>query len=178
MFVEWIAKKQITVKKQLASHVHTHRSFVGVPKLFRGNEGSLTIIAESGLYKLLMRSDKPQAKPFQDWVTKLILPSYHSIPKQKSFVSEGFAGSRLSVDREDGAKPQLLLNPVPGVKTMSSLEIAELTGKQHKDVVRDIRVISDQLEGGGLSRFAHTYTHPQNKQTYSVIITDLPGSDC
>jgi len=34
-----------------------------------------TIISESGLYKLIMRSDKPQARAFQDWVTKEILPS-------------------------------------------------------------------------------------------------------
>ncbi len=26
-------------------------------------------VSESGLYKLIMRSDKPQAKAFQDWVT-------------------------------------------------------------------------------------------------------------
>lgn len=35
----------------------------------------LTVISESGLYKLIMRSDKPQAKPFQDWVTREVLPS-------------------------------------------------------------------------------------------------------
>lgn len=35
----------------------------------------ITIISESGLYKLVMRSDKPQAKPFQDWVTKVVLPA-------------------------------------------------------------------------------------------------------
>lgn len=33
------------------------------------------IISESGLYKLVMRSDKPQAKPFQDWVAKIVLPA-------------------------------------------------------------------------------------------------------
>lgn len=33
------------------------------------------IISESGLYKLAMRSDKSQAKPFQDWVTRVVLPA-------------------------------------------------------------------------------------------------------
>lgn len=36
--------------------------------LFVGNENQLTVIAESGLYKLIMRSDKDTARPFQDWV--------------------------------------------------------------------------------------------------------------
>ena len=33
------------------------------------------LVSESGLYKLVMRSDKPLAKPFQDWVTQEVLPS-------------------------------------------------------------------------------------------------------
>lgn len=36
---------------------------------------SLTLISESGLYKLAMRSNKPEAKAFQDWVTKVVLPA-------------------------------------------------------------------------------------------------------
>jgi len=39
------------------------------------NSYPMNLVAESGLYKLLMRSDKPQAKPFQDWVTKVVLPA-------------------------------------------------------------------------------------------------------
>lgn len=33
------------------------------------------IISESGLYKLIMRSDKPEAKEFPNWVTQEVLPS-------------------------------------------------------------------------------------------------------
>ena len=33
------------------------------------------IISESGLYKLIMRSDKPEAHAFQDWVTQSVLPA-------------------------------------------------------------------------------------------------------
>ncbi|ELY6310419.1 hypothetical protein SNQ62_000276 [Cronobacter sakazakii] len=41
-----------------------------------GNRGSLPkIISEPGLYKPVMRSDKPEARAFQDWVTKVVLPA-------------------------------------------------------------------------------------------------------
>lgn len=33
------------------------------------------LLSESGLYKLVMRSDKPEARKFQDWVTREVLPS-------------------------------------------------------------------------------------------------------
>lgn len=36
---------------------------------------TVTLVSESGLYKLIMRSDKPVAKPFQDWVTREVIPS-------------------------------------------------------------------------------------------------------
>jgi prophage antirepressor-like protein len=43
------------------------------------------LISESGLYKLIMWNDKPQARPFQDWVTHEVLPS---IRKTGSFKLE------------------------------------------------------------------------------------------
>lgn len=36
---------------------------------------SVSLISESGLYKLVMRSDKPEAQRFQDWVTRDVLPA-------------------------------------------------------------------------------------------------------
>lgn len=50
--------------------------------------------------------------------------------------------------------------------TMTSLEIAELTGKRHDNVLRDIKEQLGQL--GGLLKFEQTYTHPQNKQAYKM----------
>ena len=47
----------------------------GVLAVFRGNEANLTLISESGLYKLVMRSDKPEARKFQDWMTREVLPA-------------------------------------------------------------------------------------------------------
>ncbi|MCU4652250.1 BRO family protein [Roseibacterium sp. SDUM158016] len=49
----------------------------------RGNPRR-TVISESGLYKLIMRSDRPTAKPFQDWVTRVVLPA---IRKDGAYVS-------------------------------------------------------------------------------------------
>lgn len=40
-----------------------------------GRQGEAIIINESGLYNVILRSDKPQAKPFRKWVTNEVLPS-------------------------------------------------------------------------------------------------------
>jgi len=47
------------------------------PHLFPVGRGAswLLLITESGLYKLIMRSDKPEARKFQDWVTREVLPA-------------------------------------------------------------------------------------------------------
>lgn len=43
-------------------------------KVGRGGAQSYTIINESGLYRLVLRSDKPQAERFQIWVEDEVLP--------------------------------------------------------------------------------------------------------
>lgn len=40
-----------------------------------GRKQETTIISESGLYNVILRSDKPEAKPFRKWVTAEVLPS-------------------------------------------------------------------------------------------------------
>lgn len=40
-----------------------------------GRSQKTTIINESGLYGVILRSDKPQAKPFRRWVTHEVLPA-------------------------------------------------------------------------------------------------------
>lgn len=43
-------------------------------KLNLGRQGETLIINESGLYSVILRSDKPQSKPFRKWVTGEVLP--------------------------------------------------------------------------------------------------------
>lgn len=52
-----------------------------------GGPQELCIINESGLYTLILRSNKPQAKPFRKWVTSEVLPSLrrsgsYAMPKE------------------------------------------------------------------------------------------------
>lgn len=57
-----------------------------------GRTQNTTIINESGLYAVILRSDKPQAKPFRKWVTSEVLPAIrktgayatHPTPKASS----------------------------------------------------------------------------------------------
>lgn len=62
-----------------------------------GGPQRATMISESGLYKLIMRSDKPAAKPFQDWVTKTVLPA---IRKDGAYIAgeEKLASGEMSED--------------------------------------------------------------------------------
>lgn len=50
-----------------------------------GRRGETNIINESGLYNVILRSDKPEAKKFKRWVTHEVLPS---IRKHGAYMNE------------------------------------------------------------------------------------------
>lgn len=59
--------------------------------------------------------------------------------------------------------------------TMSSRDIAELTGKDHFHVMRDLRAMHGQL-GTMFGGSIHPWIHPQNGQTYEEYLLDKDTS--
>ena len=51
----------------------------------KGGIQNLLAVTEQGLYRFLMRSDKPKAVPFQDWLADKVLPA---IRKQGAYISD------------------------------------------------------------------------------------------
>ena len=82
-----------------------------------GRPQETTVINESGLYNVILRSDKPEAKPFRKWVTSEVLPS---IRKHGGYI----AGQEQLTPQELMAKALLVAN-----KTLADREarISELT---------------------------------------------------
>ncbi|GAA2263336.1 hypothetical protein GCM10010430_54800 [Kitasatospora cystarginea] len=73
----------------------------------------INLINEAGLYTLVMRSNKPAARPFQEWGTGELLPSIRrgdtDVPKQQQRMAETLAeaiGQQVQIlaqiDQEDG----------------------------------------------------------------------------
>lgn len=63
------------------------------------------------------------------------------------------------------------LSPTAVPLTMSSRDIADLTGKEHFHVMRDLRALQGQLGvafGGSIQK----WIHPQNEQTYDEYLLD------
>lgn len=64
-----------------------------------GRKQTVNTVSESGFYRVVLRSDKPQAEPFIRWVTSEVLPairrtgSYSNIPKTYSEALRELASS-------------------------------------------------------------------------------------
>ena len=78
--VWWVAKDVCDVLKiknsrdAISSLDDDERNTVALADGNRGNP-NMNIISESGLYYLISRSDKPEAKEFSRWVRKVVLPA-------------------------------------------------------------------------------------------------------
>jgi len=71
-----------------------------------GGIQQLIYVSEKNLYKAIMRSDKPQAEPFQDWVCGEVLPSIR----------------KHGIYATDNVIDQILNNPDFGIEILTKLK--------------------------------------------------------
>ena len=77
----WFALKDVCAVLGISNHKMTAQRLdadeVSLTDLTdsMGRQQETTVINESGLYNVILRSDKPEAKPFRKWVTSEVLPT-------------------------------------------------------------------------------------------------------
>lgn len=97
----WFVGKDVAIalgytntRKAIADHVDEEDKKDGVTiRDAIGREQKMTIINESGVYSLIIRSNLPKARDFKRWLTSELLPSlrkhgYYAIPGQIDDIDE------------------------------------------------------------------------------------------
>lgn len=110
-----------------------------------GGKQEMTVINESGLYNVILRSDKPEAKPFRKWVTSEVLPS---IRRTGGYI----AGQENLTPEELMAKALMVAQ-----KTLAEREarIADLT-VQNQIMQPKASYFDELVERGTLTNFRET----------------------
>ncbi|MHB1350097.1 MAG: BRO-N domain-containing protein [Desulfobulbaceae bacterium] len=86
-----------------------------------GQLREMNLVSESGLYTLVIRSNKPQAKPFRRWVTHEVLPS---IRKTGSYSLPSLAGASAM----EAMAAQIIQMVVPAVISQVMQQIQPMVG--------------------------------------------------
>ena len=102
----------------------------------------MTFINETNLYKVIMRSDKPQAEPFQDWVCGEVLPSIRK--------NGGYIASTGLTDEEIMARALDIAHKTIERKQIENMSLRKENGEQKKEIVRleseNVQLIAENQE--------------------------------
>ncbi|MDH6111803.1 prophage antirepressor-like protein [Kitasatospora sp. MAP12-15] len=119
-----------------------YRVVPGEKAYVRGNP-LLGTVNESGLYMVLMRSTKPSAAPFQEWVTRELLPSIRrgdtDIPTQRQRMAETLAEA---IGQQVQIVAEIDRDGVPGFRVHSDGTVHCAHGEM------DFRVPKREEDGG------------------------------
>jgi anti-repressor protein len=96
-----------------------------------GKKQSITIVNESGLYTLILRSRKPEAKKFRNWVTSEVLPSIRKTGKYEIMLKDEKALHEY--DQNDPMKVYKLLCLAADSIKKQHAQIVELEEKIEQD---------------------------------------------
>ena len=101
-----------------------------------------SFISEQNLYRLIMRSDKPQAKPFQDWVCGEVLPQIRKtggyIPVREGDTGEDIHRRTVEILRKTVEQKDSVINEQGRIIAEQEKEIGRLLPKAlYADTVLD-----------------------------------------
>lgn len=95
-----------------------------------GQHGEANIISESGFYRLVMKSRKPEAKEFQRWVTHEVLPSIRK---------HGIYATNTTID-------QILADPDFGIRLLTDLKNERAKRIEAENHVKELEPKAKALE--------------------------------
>lgn len=96
-----------------------------------------TFISEQNLYKVIMRSDKPQAEPFQDWVCGEVLPTIRK--------TGGYIATNARMTDEEIMATALRIGEATIRKRDERIRQLEAEAKQKDVLISDMRKGNDYL---------------------------------
>ena len=109
----------------------------------------MVYINEKNLYKVIMRSDKPQAEDFQDWVCGVVLPTIRK------------TGGYIPINPEDGEKEILAKAVLISQKTIENL-------KQQKQILEGEKMMLEQENRALAPKAEYTDKVLQAHGTYTI----------
>ena len=113
-----------------------------------GRKQNTYVVNESGLYNVILRSDKEEAKPFRKWVTSEVLPA---IRKHGAYIT-------------DNTIDEILLNPDFGIKLLTELK----EEKEKRGKLETVNKQQEQLIGELKPKADYTDTILQSKALVNI----------
>jgi prophage antirepressor-like protein len=127
-----------------------------------GKKQEVNFANEPNLYRLIFRSDKPEAKVFQDWVYNDVLPA---IRKTGSYsTKERSLADIQAVIRVTAGQYTIELLQFEGDYRIDSRQIAPNLGLSHGKFLEEIREFANCFEYFGLLKFQE-----DGEQTYALL---------
>lgn len=128
----------------------------------------LLLLSESGLYKLIMRSDKPEARSFQDWLAREVLPS---IRKTSGYMLQGADRSKIA-EGETSEMPDVagLMGRIKALEETLTAQQAAMEARINDQVARILVEIGRASAAAVRGIAAHLYGddyHPP--QEYNAL---------
>lgn len=138
-----------------------------------GRQQATTIISESGLYSVILRSDKPEAKPFRRWVTHEVLPAirktgaYSVSPYKPKASSVGEVIKLVEVTRsmmeDQGCDPMEIAQAVKQICDQFNISLPDFFVKPKEMTLQDAMDMVDFI-------YSHERGRGKRKPTYQEFV--------